>query len=40
MYKRYWKIMPENKMKWNDDKTEFIIIGLPGQFKKIQFDGI
>ncbi len=32
--------MLENKMKQNDNKTEFMIIGLPGQLKKVTFDGI
>ncbi len=34
------QFMLENRMKRNDDKTEFMIIDLPGQLKKIKFDGI
>ena len=29
-----------NKMKQNDDKTEFLIIGTPGQLKKVHFNKI
>ncbi len=29
-----------NKMKQNDDKTEFLIIGTPGQLKKVNFKNI
>ncbi len=29
-----------NKMKQNDDKTEFLIIGTPGQLKKVNFKDI
>jgi hypothetical protein len=32
------KFMLKNKMKRNDDKTEFMIIGLPQQLKKVTFD--
>ncbi len=29
-----------NKMKQNNDKTEFLIIGTPGQLKKVNFKDI
>ncbi len=29
-----------NKMKQNDNKTEFLIIGTPGQLKKVDFKDI
>ncbi len=33
-------VLTFNKMKQNDDKTEFLIIGTPGQLKKVNFKDI